>query len=147
MPHAQIPEEWHPYLERQLVGRLATVTPTGTPHLTPIWYMILDGGLYVGTQATRKKYRNIVANRAVSFCVDSGGRETDIEAVIIEGRAEDVDDPEILAKWNEKLLARYFGGDSQHPGYLRIKAMPAPKILRIVPHKVWTLDATSERKP
>ncbi|WP_024806584.1 PPOX class F420-dependent oxidoreductase [Nocardia sp. BMG51109] len=60
------------YLKTQQIGRLATVTPTNTPHLVPVGFRLnpdhtIDIG---GPNPNGKRYRNVRSNSNVSFVVD-----------------------------------------------------------------------------
>ena len=41
---------------------LATVRSTGAPHLVPIWAILVDEVIYMGTQPKSQKVRNLLAN-------------------------------------------------------------------------------------
>src|SRR5579871_3117611 len=63
------------YLQSQRLGRLATVSADGQPHVVPVGFRynpeqdtIDIGG--VGGFAQRKKYRDVSHNRRVAFVVD-----------------------------------------------------------------------------
>ena len=60
------------FLEGTHFAKLATVMKDGRPQLTPIWYMLEKGKLYVNTAKTRVKYKNIVRDPRVCFLVDDG---------------------------------------------------------------------------
>jgi hypothetical protein len=81
---------------------LATASPTGVPHATPVWGVWLDATLYFdGLPATRWA-RNLAANPRVTAHLESGE-----DVVIVEGRADGlVTDAQlgerIVAAWNGK---------------------------------------------
>jgi PPOX class probable F420-dependent enzyme len=65
-----------PKAEKFLSGthfaKLATVMKDGRPQLTPIWYLLEGGKLFVNTAKTRVKYRNIIRDPRICFLVDDG---------------------------------------------------------------------------
>ena len=61
---------------------LATTRPDGRPHLTPIWFVFVDGRFYVCTTTNSVKARNVRANAKASVALESGTRP-----VIAEGAA------------------------------------------------------------
>ncbi|MEU4550393.1 PPOX class F420-dependent oxidoreductase [Nonomuraea dietziae] len=93
------------YLHTQLLGRLATIGPDGTPHLRPLGFRLnSDGTIDLGGPwvARTQRYRNVQKNPRVSFIVDDmtpDGPEAIKpgmgRGVEIRGRAETlcVDDP------------------------------------------------------
>ncbi len=62
------------YLQGQRLGRLATVSPAGQPHVVPVAfrYNADQDTIDIGGHgfARRKKYRNVQANPRVAFVVD-----------------------------------------------------------------------------
>lgn len=60
------------YLKEKHIGKLATVMKDGSPHVTPIWYMLEDGKLIINTTTRRVKYYNVKRDNRVCFLVDSG---------------------------------------------------------------------------
>ncbi|MGV9309828.1 MULTISPECIES: PPOX class F420-dependent oxidoreductase [unclassified Nonomuraea] len=61
------------YLDRQPMGRLATLGPDGTPHVRPLGFRLNpDGTIDLGGPwvARTQRWRNIQANPRVSFVVD-----------------------------------------------------------------------------
>src|SRR5512147_2210083 len=61
---------------------LATVRSNGTPHLAPIWFVWVEGKVYVCTAADSVKARNLLANPSVSLALESGNAP-----VVLEGHA------------------------------------------------------------
>ena len=51
---------------------LATTRPDGRPHLTPIWYRLVDGRFWMCATAGAVKVRNLEANPACSVAVEEG---------------------------------------------------------------------------
>lgn len=60
------------FLEGKRFGKLATVMKDGSPHVTPMWYMLEDGKIFVNTSKNRVKYYNIRRDDRVCFLVDDG---------------------------------------------------------------------------
>ena len=53
---------------------LATVRPTGSPHLVPIWFVWLKDSLFVCTSPASVKARNLEANPHVVVALEDGVR-------------------------------------------------------------------------
>ena len=94
-------------LREPLFGKLATLMKDGRPQLTPVWYMYEDGKVFVNTNTSRVKYRNIKRDPRVSLLVDDGYRYIVISG---EGRVADERDP---LKDIETLAIRYRGEDGR----------------------------------
>ncbi len=60
------------FLKGRHFGKLATVMKDGSPHVTPMWYMLDDGMIIVNTTTNRVKYFNIRRDDRVCFLVDDG---------------------------------------------------------------------------
>ncbi len=79
-----LPWSW---ADERLRGRqiwwLATVRPSGAPHLMPIWAVWLGDGVAFSTDGDSRKARNIAANPRVSIVPERG-----TQSVILEGVAE-----------------------------------------------------------
>jgi F420H(2)-dependent biliverdin reductase len=76
---------------------LATVRPTGRPHLVPLWFVWAGGGIYLCVAGASVKVRNLVANPAVTLALESG-----ISPVVVEGQAT------LLARpWPDEVVAGF----------------------------------------
>jgi len=75
------------FLIKQQVGRLATVTKQGVPHVAAVSYANDEGLIYISTDYESKKGRNIRRNNRVAFIVDDYINWEKTFGVIIEGEA------------------------------------------------------------
>jgi F420H(2)-dependent biliverdin reductase len=50
----------------------AAVRPDGRPHLTPIWFVWVDDRMWLCTQSSTVKVRNVRANPTVSIALENG---------------------------------------------------------------------------
>jgi PPOX class probable F420-dependent enzyme len=91
------------FLENKHFGKIATLKKDGSPHVTPIWYMLDKGKLIVNTTTERVKYYNIRRDPRVSFLVDDG-----YPYVMILGKARIAKERDPL-KDIESLAIRYTG--------------------------------------
>jgi PPOX class probable F420-dependent enzyme len=60
------------FLRGKHFGKLATLMKDGSPHVTPIWYMLEEGSVLVNTTTSRVKYFNIRRDKRVCLLVDDG---------------------------------------------------------------------------
>ena len=67
------------FLERAAVAAIATVNDDGTPYVTPVHYVCLDGRIYFHGLGNGQKVDNIVARPNVSMTV------WEMDSLIIEG--------------------------------------------------------------
>ncbi|MDA4119476.1 MAG: PPOX class F420-dependent oxidoreductase [Thaumarchaeota archaeon] len=91
------------FLKGIYFGKIATIRKDGSPHVTPIWYMLDEGKLIVNTTTDRVKYWNIKRDPRVSFLVDDG-----YPYIMIQGKARIATERDAM-KDIETLAIRYTG--------------------------------------
>jgi F420H(2)-dependent biliverdin reductase len=69
-------------LGREMTVWIATVRSDGRPHLTPVWFVWLDGHLYLVTGSETRKFTNLSANSSVALSLPDSER-----VIILEGEA------------------------------------------------------------
>jgi len=90
-------------------GTLATVGPDGQPHLTAMWFGVLDGEVWVETKAKSQKAVNLRRDSRVSFLIEDGQTYDTLRGVSFEGVAEIVDDPDTIFRVGVSIWERYYG--------------------------------------
>src|SRR6201996_8835904 len=76
-------------------GTLATIGPDGQPHLTAMWYGVVDGEIWLETKAKSQKAVNLKRDPRVSFLIEDGDTYDTLRGVSFEGTAEIVEDPDV----------------------------------------------------
>jgi PPOX class probable F420-dependent enzyme len=118
------------FLNGKYFGKIATVKKDGSPHVTPIWYMLDGGKLFVNTTTDRVKYRNIKREPRVSFLVDDG-----YPYVMIQGTARIATERD-ANKDIETLAIRYTGKEKGRKA-ARERYWKQPRVsIEIVPVRV-----------
>ncbi len=69
-------------LSRESTIWLATVRPSGRPHLAPLWFIWLDEKIYIATGSETRKYDNLRHNQSVALALPDP-----MQVIIIEGTA------------------------------------------------------------
>jgi len=105
MSDAEIAE----FVATSRTGTLATIGPDGQPHLTAMWYGVLDGEIWLETKAKSQKARNIRRDPRVSFLLEDGQTYDTLRGVSFEGVAEIVEDPDDLFRVGVSVWERYTG--------------------------------------
>jgi PPOX class probable F420-dependent enzyme len=77
--------------ERTLI--VATLGPSGHPHVTPMWFALLDGTIVCWPYAASQKIVNLGRDARMSVLVESGDRYDELRGVFMEGTGEIVTDP------------------------------------------------------
>lgn len=74
---------------------LGTTRPNGRPHLVPVWFLWENPTILIFSQPDNQKIRNLRNNSSVMLALNAIDQGDDV--VMIEGRAELVDDPDLKA--------------------------------------------------
>lgn len=90
-------------------GTLATIGSDGQPHLTAMWYGVVDGEIWLETKAKSQKAVNLTRDSRVSFMIEAGDTYDTLRGVSFEGVAEIVDDPEVIFRVGVSVWERYTG--------------------------------------
>ena len=90
-------------------GTLATIGPDGQPHLTAMWYGVVDGEIWLETKAKSQKAVNLKRDPRVSFLLEDGPTYDTLRGVSFEGHAEIVDDPDTIFRVGVSVWERYTG--------------------------------------
>lgn len=97
------------YLAASRTAVMATVGPTGQPHLVAMWYGLIDGEIWFETKAKSQKAVNLRRDPRVTVLVEDGETYDSLRGVAVEGTAEIVDDPEVLWRLGVDVWERYTG--------------------------------------
>ncbi len=110
-------------LGRELTIWIATVRADGRPHLTPVWFIWLDGRIYIATSTETQKYTNLRTNQSVALALPDSE-----QVVIIEGEAHAAD-----RKTSEKLGEHFY---HKYEWDFRYDDSAEWRLVEISPHKI-----------
>jgi len=102
-------EETQQFLEGSRSMTLATVGPTGQPHLVAMWFALIDGDICFETKAKSQKAVNLRRNPQVSCLVEDGVVYEELRGVAVEGVAEVSEDADLLWRIGVNMFERYYG--------------------------------------
>jgi len=123
------------FLREQKILRLSTSSKNKVPHIVPVWYMYNSKKIYIGTNSSTQKARNIKQNRNVAFCVDIGVNSPDIYGVLGQGKANLILSDSKVKKIAKKILLRYFKSINESAQEL---LDDTDCIIEIIPKKITT---------
>ncbi|GAA0566332.1 pyridoxamine 5'-phosphate oxidase family protein [Actinomadura livida] len=86
---------------------LATTAPSGAPLPLPVWYVVLDGEIFVRTPSRAKRLRHIAKDPTVGFLVHDGVRWSELRGVLHTANAEFVSDAGTVAEVERALAERF----------------------------------------
>lgn len=110
-------------LGRELTIWLSTVRRDGRPHLVPLWFIWLDGYLYICTIPGTQKFTNLIYNQMVSLALPDPNN-----VLIIEGEAHVADDQTV------EILGDYFY--HKYEWDFRYDDSAKWRLIEITPHKI-----------
>jgi PPOX class probable F420-dependent enzyme len=90
-------------------GTLATIGTDGQPHLTAMWYGVVDGEIWLETKVKSQKAVNLKRDPRVSFMIEDGDTYDSLRGVSFEGTAEIVEDPDAIFRVGVSVWERYTG--------------------------------------
>jgi nitroimidazol reductase NimA-like FMN-containing flavoprotein (pyridoxamine 5'-phosphate oxidase superfamily) len=105
--------EVEPLLAADVPARLATVDADGYPHVTPLWFVWVDGAFVMTSFAGRPHLRRLAGNPRAGLCVDveapqrEDGERPNRQVRAI-GNAETAIDAG--GEWTRRITAKYVTG-------------------------------------
>jgi PPOX class probable F420-dependent enzyme len=87
---------------------VASLAPSGQPHLVAMWYAVIDGAPCIETKAKSQKAVNLRRDPRVSCLIEDGDVYEQLRGVSLEGTAEVIDDPDFLWRVGVGVWERYY---------------------------------------
>ena len=136
------PAEIAGFLTTSRVATIATIGPTGHPHLVAMWFGYVDGKLYFETKAKSQKAVNLRRNPIVSCSVEAGGSYDQLRGVAIEGTAVLIDDTSSEEYWAAAIdiWQRYQGPYSDEVRPFVEMMMNKRIVIRVEPKRTRSWD-------
>ena len=101
------------FVARSRTATMATLGPTGTPHLVAMWYAWIDGAIWFETKSRSQKAVNLRRDNRISCLIEDGLTYDTLRGVALEGTAEIVEDPDALWAVGVDIWERYNGPYSE----------------------------------
>jgi PPOX class probable F420-dependent enzyme len=102
-------EEVAAFVESSRTATMATVGPTGMPHLVAMWYAVIDGQIWFETKSRSQKAVNLQRDARITCMIEDGLTYDTLRGVSLEGRATIVEDPDALWAVGVNVWERYTG--------------------------------------
>jgi hypothetical protein len=112
-------EEVRAYLESERVLNVATIGPTGHPHLVAMWYAMVEGNAVFWTFSKSQKIVNLRRDPRITGLVESGDTYDQLRGVELVGRGVIVDDYNEILEIGKAVGVKYNG-----PSVLGESALP-----------------------
>lgn len=99
------------FLDQQRTITMATIGPSGMPHLVAMWYGLIDGVIYFETKAKSQKVANLRRDPRITCSAEAGHTYDQLRGVSIEGTATIIDDTDADEYWAAgiSVFERYQG--------------------------------------
>jgi nitroimidazol reductase NimA-like FMN-containing flavoprotein (pyridoxamine 5'-phosphate oxidase superfamily) len=128
-------EELERYLAFQPTVRVATVGPSGIPHVVPLWFVWVHRTLYLNSTLGNPTVENMLRTGQACAVVDDGTSYDELRGVVLTGIVERADGdpnlPEVDRLWSDK----YMGGNPTPYGRWKDRVW-----LRLIPERVASWD-------
>ena len=105
------PQELEAYLAEQRTVRLATVDDRGHPQVVPLWYVWLDGTMFLNSTLGNFTVDNLQRRPRVSAVVDDGDSYDELRGAILRGEVERADEDPRIDRVAELWSIKYLGGN------------------------------------
>lgn len=97
------------YLAEQRTARVATIGEDGIPHVVPLWFVWVDGAMFLNSTLGNVTVDNMLAGRPVAATVDDGDTYDVLRGVVLTGAVTKAEgDPRVEAAdraWSDKYMA------------------------------------------
>lgn len=140
---AMSPPEVDDFLAAARTMILATIGPDGVPDPVGMWFVLLEGDVWMRTYAKSQKAHNLRRDPRVSVLVEDGQRYAELRGVQISGRMELCDDIDVICDIAAGLLVKYEGMSVDDIPVARAayrSTAPKQVAMRLVPDRIVSWD-------
>jgi PPOX class probable F420-dependent enzyme len=103
------PTEVEDFLSSPRVMNIATIGPTGHPHLVAMWYGFVDDEIVFWTFAKSQKVANLRRDDRLTALVEDGQQYSELRGVELVGRGRIVDEFDMVMRIGLSVAERYNG--------------------------------------
>jgi len=135
-------EELADFLESNLKVQVATVGPDGQPHLTTLFYVMVDGQMFFWTYGRSQKIQNLRRDPRITCLVEDGEDYFELRGATVFGKARLLEDYDELVDLGGRVARRMAGGADLGELGDQIVAKQATKRVGVIvePDKIATWD-------
>ena len=99
-------DEIETFIDSRKSLQVATINKDGTPHLTTLWFGIVDGELVFETFTKSQKIQNLKRDPRIACLLEDGETYEELRGVQLNGVAELHDDPEVVHGYAAAVMIR-----------------------------------------
>jgi len=120
------------YLDEQRVLNVATIGPTGHPHLVAMWFAMVDGRPAFWTFGKSQKVVNVRRDPRITALVESGDTYSELRGVELVGSARLVEAYDQVVAIGSAVAQKYQGAAATSPEGLAFIEAQARKRIGVV---------------
>jgi general stress protein 26 len=125
-------EEVQVFLESERVLNVATIGPTGHPHLVAMWFAVVGGKPAFWTFGKSQKIVNLRRDSRMTGLLESGSTYDQLRGVELRGRGIVVDDYETILEIGKAVGVKYSGPSALDDAALPFLEAQATKRVGVV---------------
>ncbi|GGM63282.1 PPOX class F420-dependent enzyme [Thermopolyspora flexuosa] len=134
--------EWRDFvLTGTRTGKLAVTRADGSPHVTPVWFLLDGDDVVFQTGESSVKGRHLHRDPRAALCVDD--QSPPYSFVLLEGTTTLSADLDDLRAWASRIAARYMGRERAAEYGMR-NAVPGELLVRLHVERVHAYRGVAE---
>jgi PPOX class probable F420-dependent enzyme len=135
-------EEVAAFLSGSRIANIATIGPSGQPHLVAMWYGLINGAVCFETKSKSQKAVNLRRDPRITVLIEAGDSYDQLRGVSIEGTAAIIEDPDADEYWAAAVSVweRYNGPYTAEIQPLVEEMMKKRVVVRVDPVRVRSWD-------
>jgi len=134
-------EELWRFVEERKSLQVATLGKDGAPHLTTLWFAVVDGDIVFETFTKSQKIVNLRRDPRIAVLLEAGESYGELRGVSINGRAELHSDPETVHPYALAVMRRNQPGIPEDKLDAAARVMAAKRTAVVVkPGKIVSWD-------
>ena len=104
-------EELVDFLDANMKVQVATIGPDGQPHLTTLFYVMVDGQMFFWTYGRSQKIQNLRRDPRITCLVEDGEDYFELRGVSVQGKARLVEEYDEILALGSRVARRMLGAD------------------------------------
>ena len=104
-------EEMEEYMATQRMTRVATADSDGTPHVVPLWFVWVDGCMFLNSTLGNVTIENAEQSGKATAVVDDGEAYDELKGVVVTARFTRADDDPRIPQASQAWSDKYMGGN------------------------------------
>jgi PPOX class probable F420-dependent enzyme len=128
------------FVSQQRTATMATIGPTGMPHLVAMWFAVLDGQIWFETKTKSQKAANLRRDDRLTVMIEDGHTYDTLRGVSFEGRGVIVEDPEAIWAVGVNVWERYTGPYTEEMRPFVEMMLNKRLVVRVEPDRVRSWD-------